>query len=1097
MPKYGPARFLRYETSDQSASKSPFATSLMFLILFTGCGGGEDFSKPPAQIQGQLSKVDSAPAAEPIASGVDGTTPSDTSETATLDKPENVAATEPAGVVADPAAPLESTVTDATAVAPTNTGSQKIVAPADSASTTPSTTPASSESTEVMTASGKSAEAIAEKKAANSEKSVMGNAGGLLGSLKGKSDKGAAAAANPASNPDAPQITARFGRMALSRLQWLQLVSELRSQFFIATTPDGNGLAGSSGERSLEIIHSQLAVRSQAATAAATGPTEVAVEPVHIPVSGLPGIINSIELTNDGKQVLVGTTDGRLLVRSAASTIEWDLFARDLFLYQDQHRRTARLSHTAIVAIRSLPDNRFLTVDGAGKCAFWNMNEAILPITQILEMTIEQANSPEAETIPIEPAASFQVSGFEVLSITISDDLKLGAIVTSSEEVSVFQTDTGTLIETLTTKQFADTQPVCVEFIADGKEILVGLADGRILRRGLGGNSVSGVDDQGQTVDYDTIFVPDVQGQVRSVTSIRRLSGSRAIYFGTIDGTVVRFDMSQRRIDHSKKRHAASVIEFVTTKHGVLSVGRDRAVQLFDVPITAHSAKQKSEIVFQLPHDETLDVLVAEEPQAPNSVAPNSSQTSTRPTQTRITEKPSDAVDLSLAGLRPADSTLALFGHQLRSEVDAAKLLELRKKILQHRGENSKAEGLGKETEEIPDGPPLRVAEVTTQMQFTPGKWSRIVLAISDDGTTAAAVHNSTSSDTVSSAIAGSMSLYDMTTGIALRHWPQPVPARSQHLKILNGVLIANPAVTRFWSSTGLAERDPLRPVSASLISTDSKAVFLGGASMIGVAMPALTRFNPSDGTKMSGFDLFEFMITAMASSSNGEHLYIATREREQTRLLEVSPVTLSIEQEVFRHPLKGRIPSDMNDPSLLPQSGTTLIQPSPGDKFLLTWGSYENGEKLLLWKRGNAGWPQENVTPISVADARPDLNAIDQPVTFVNQQDSRLAILTANGLLILGTRKVTVENAIPIPAVSDHRPPCLFTPDGKWLLAGDGDGAVWAVSLINPNSSPLKFAAQTGPVAGISISPNGRYLVTIGEENVLRSWRVDGFLKR
>jgi len=51
--------------------------------------------------------------------------------------------------------------------------------------------------------------------------------------------------------------------------------------------------------------------------------------------------------------------------------------------------------------------------------------------------------------------------------------------------------------------------------------------------------------------------------------------------------------------------------------------------------------------------------------------------------------------------------------------------------------------------------------------------------------------------------------------------------------------------------------------------------------------------------------------------------------------------------------------------------------------------------------------------------------------------------------------------------------------------------------SLVSLDRKPLKFEAHPGPIAGLAMSPNGRYLATIGEHNQLRAWRIDGFLKR
>lgn len=172
-----------------------------------------------------------------------------------------------------------------------------------------------------------------------------------------------------------------------------QSVSQLTRQFFVAATSDGEGLAGSTGERSLEVLDTQLDLRSQTLNVPGRRPGIIPLDPIRVSVTGLPGTINSVELTTDHQQVIVGTTDGRLLVRSTASTADWDLFARDLFLFQDEHRRTARISDAAVVAIRSLPDDRLLAIDANGICSFWKLNDIVIPVTPILEMTVEQAKA--------------------------------------------------------------------------------------------------------------------------------------------------------------------------------------------------------------------------------------------------------------------------------------------------------------------------------------------------------------------------------------------------------------------------------------------------------------------------------------------------------------------------------------------------------------------------------------------------------------------------------------------------------------------------------------------------------------------------------
>jgi hypothetical protein len=100
-----------------------------------------------------------------------------------------------------------------------------------------------------------------------------------------------------------------------------------------------------------------------------------------------------------------------LLVRSTASTADWDLFARDLFLFQDEHRRTARISDAAVVAIRSLPDDRLLAIDANGICSFWKLDDIVIPVTPILEMTVDQAKAADAETVAVDAHCDLPCDG--------------------------------------------------------------------------------------------------------------------------------------------------------------------------------------------------------------------------------------------------------------------------------------------------------------------------------------------------------------------------------------------------------------------------------------------------------------------------------------------------------------------------------------------------------------------------------------------------------------------------------------------------------------------------------------------------------------
>ncbi|MEJ7593481.1 MAG: hypothetical protein WKF77_18215 [Planctomycetaceae bacterium] len=218
-----------------------------------------------------------------------------------------------------------------------------------------------------------------------------------------------------------------------------------------------------------------------------------------------------------------------------------------------------------------------------------------------------------------------------------------------------------------------------------------------------------------------------------------------------------------------KKRHAAPVIDFCVTPHGVLSISSDRQAQLFDPPQTQLSNSQNAVVAFQLPHDETLEAEVVDDSVDQNGTATPAAKP-TRPARTRVAEESAD-VNLSVAEIRPSDSALALYAHQLRSAEEPAKRLALRKQILRHRGENSLADSLGTEPAEAPVGPPLRAGEAITQLQFSADNWSRVLMVISDDGTTIATLHRQAGDHRDDHQLAGALSVFDLTIGTALRHW--------------------------------------------------------------------------------------------------------------------------------------------------------------------------------------------------------------------------------------------------------------------------------------------------------------------------------------
>lgn len=1081
---------------------------LVGAALIAGCGGGEDFSKPPADIQQRLENARAAAEKKP-----DDSAAPVADETSTANTPE-VSADSTAAASEDTGEPANAAVGDIgvghAAAGPATLAENPGVQPATSSEADPDTTPPSEPTSppadapvanaddDPVTASGKTGKEIADRKKENSKKSAAGNAGGLLGALKGK----------PAPTKDSPttpipnsggSVTAPvtdFGRSAVTTEEWEQLVIQLTRGFFVAVSPDATRIAASTGEHTAQVVSTHVDRMFLPQNAA-----PVKTTPMVQPLSGIRGIINALELTPDGGKLLIGTTDGRMLVRTLVEAADWDLYARDLFLYQDEHRTTQRISEEAISAIRCLPNGKVLTVDGDGVCALWSSETVIHPPVPILEMSPERTAQPETGTI--EPQRSFEVSGFQVLSISIAEDGVLGAVVMASEEITIFNTESGEVVDTFNATHFADTQPLCVEFLPERSEILVGLADGRIFRRafGEGPDPVAGTNEQEEAVDYEAVFVPKVRDKKNDpVTSLALGSGTNTLYIGTLNGNVLHFDLTSRRLKRAENLHGGPVVEFRFLANGVMSIGDDRTARLFDIPVSAVNPDPATVHPFSMPEDTSLQVTAADIRETVAAVS-TAGRKSTRPVF--VTRAPTTAalVDTTLTGIRPANATLALLEHQLRTVTDAGQRLEIRKKILVEQGRMSAADNLGRELEAPPEAP-LQIGELVTEFEYASEPWSRVRLSVSSDGLLAAGVHRPKPAASDAEARAQAIHLWDLSCGTVLRRWPQSGDIHHLNLTDSGQFVIPTPMIGRLSASDGRDLSDPDQLFFSSSVAPDRRTMIVGHFGHPGVAGPGLSSIDLATGEVKNGPEFFECMISAVQHSMDGTVLYVSTRERDQSRLLEIDPLTLSIRSEIHNEKLPGTLAEDAGK-AINQASGAVVVAPSPGNKTIVTWGHHEDGPQLRIWRKTGNNWSTDNVTVVKNDDAELEIATTDRPVAFVNNMDSKVALITRKGIVIMSTKKPTsdkkplADKVLPLPDISSRRPVCQFSPDNQWLVAGDAYGDVWAASLLNLDGKPRKFSAHAGPISGLAFSADGRYLITAGEDNRVKTWRVDGLLKK
>ena len=941
------------------------------LLCCCGCGGGEDFSAAPAEIANRKPLAEESNDARsektknsPLEEKEAAVTVTEQSATDTRTKPGSVDETNEDKTLSSksPGATVGKAATDGresresfqATVSETSGTSDSVVPKPDERPEAKS--PTAVVESEAVTASGKTESQLRKDKETN--ESTVDAGASLLEKLSVDESKNSKKRPRSTARSNSRNVVRRTGRLAIAAEVWFRLQNQLAKRFYVAATHDGRKIATSSGQRSLGVLSTQIESLSRSLDGTRTKNNVAAVvtekqEVTTQPVTGLAGDISAIELVQNGDVVLVGTVDGRLIARSSANFQDWDIYAQDLFSFQDQYRPAVKIADEPVSVVRSIRKDLVLTITKGGEAKVWKMSDVVHKPISPLDMTEQQARSPEAPVVFEEPVYSVALPESRVLSLSVSDNRQSCAVVTSSEVITVFNTEDGGVIDTLTAEMLDDTQPVSVLFETSRKSVLVGLADGRIFRKSLsGGEPIRGTGIDGLEVDYEIVFAPDLRDKAGPITAMEFDQDGQLLYIGRLSGSVSRFDLPRKQMMKSDQLHKGPVIEIRSTAVGVFTIGDDRIAKLSDLPQSAGSRKTTHS--FTLPKDEALKESLLIETDDPLikgkfTVRRNFSR------DVADTEK----MELELQGIRPADPVLALYEHQLRVVSDDIRRDKIRAVIRRMKQENDGISATESVEQESPAATgsrnrvPVMLGEVSSEFDYQSKPLRRAVLSVSDDGKVVAGGQVDSKRFLRGALPNRSVFAWDLIAQTRLRAWRRSGGIMSLDLDVGAGFILPNPLFARLSMTDGSSTAEE-RKLSTSKTSPYKGNVAVGYTGMPSVAGDALGVISRGASKRRNGVEAFEVYVPAIAWSHDGESIFASLREASRLRLLELDGRTLEVKSELANEMVSGVWNVDKVEPDrdIL---GTTHILPAPGNRMLLTYGHYAEKMLLISFESGNA----------------------------------------------------------------------------------------------------------------------------------------------
>ncbi len=327
----------------------------------------------------------------------------------------------------------------------------------------------------------------------------------------------------------------------------------------------------------------------------------------------------------------------------------------------------------------------------------------------------------------------------------------------------------------------------------------------------------------------------------------------------------------------------------------------------------------------------------------------------------------------------------------------------------------------------------------------------------------------------------GVVEAWDVATRLRLRRWTQVASLETRFVGLTadDSTLYTLPDLYAFGMASG-EHREIATGVRFASVNTSA-------ASLACIAPPGrpgetseilqllsgktLTRLNPT-------LTAFEAYVTALAFAPDASRLIVAIRERQRQRLVELNPQTLQevavLETVPYTRPWANETE---------PQGTSQILFLDQGNRFITYGQKPAGGYQFVVWEGRKVLSTRESKEPLISEDARRS----SWPIAGT----TRVAIREGGKVHVIDPKKLAEEFQVDVAeAHIGSSTSIAISGDGAWFASGDDGGNV-AVWHLPTGVGPLLFRPQLGPIVGLDFSHSGRYLATLGEENMLRMWKL------